>query len=371
MKLKTYFIFFLFFGKESLKSITFVVMISRIDIKDIFDTGLAVIDVRSPGEFQKGHIPGAFNIPLFSNDERAHVGTVYKQQSKESAMEVGYTYVNPKLNQFISESFKVAPSGEVIVHCWRGGMRSSSFAAHLDKNGFKEVKVVVGGYKAYRKMVLTELGDPYPLKVLGGYTGSGKTHILEALQKLGHQVVDLEGLAHHKGSAFGAIGQEPQPSVEQFENNLHHELKKLDLQQPIWVEDESHSIGKVRIPMPFFSQMRESLLYFVDISKEERAKFLVSEYAVLDKEKLEESILRISKRLGGLNTKTAVEDLKKENFYEVALILLQYYDKTYLKGMRNRNNERVIKIPLPNTDHYKNAEIIEKFVNENGNNKYV
>ncbi|RUA10629.1 MAG: tRNA 2-selenouridine(34) synthase MnmH [Flavobacteriia bacterium] len=335
-------------------------MISEIYIADVFSSGLPVVDVRSPGEFEKGHIPGAFNIPLFSNDERAHVGTVYKQESKEAAIAVGYTYVNPKLENFITESLKVAPFGKIIVHCWRGGMRSRSFAEHLNENGFKEVKIIIGGYKSFRNFVLDELGKPMPLKVLGGYTGSGKTYILEELKKMGEQVVDLEGLAHHKGSAFGAIGQKAQPSVEQFENDLHNELKKLNLNQPVWVEDESHNIGRVKIPMQFFSQMREAMLYFVDISKEERAKFLVEEYAVLDKQMLEKSIVQIKKRLGGLNTKRAVEDLKSGNFYEVALILLQYYDKAYLKGMNTRKSDRVIKIPLPDTNHFENAKIIKK-----------
>jgi len=340
-------------------------MISEIQIADVFSSGLPVIDVRSPGEYDKGHIPGAINIPLFSNDERAHVGTVYKQESKEAAIEVGYTYVNPKLEYFISESQKVAPRGKLIVHCWRGGMRSRSFAGHLSENGFKEVKIIVGGYKAFRNFVLEELGKPMHLRVLGGYTGSGKTYILEELKKLGEQVVDLEGLAHHKGSAFGAIGQKEQPSVEQFENDLYSEIRKLDLNKPVWVEDESHSIGKVRIPMPFFNQMREALLYFVDISKEERAKFLVDEYAVLDQQMLEESILRITKRLGGLNTRVSVEKLKEGDFYEVALILLQYYDKAYLKGMKTRKSNRVIKIPLPDTNHPENAKIIKEFIKEN------
>ncbi len=335
-------------------------MISEIHIADVFSTELPIVDVRSPGEFKKGHIPGAVNIPLFSNDERAHVGTVYKQKSKEAAIEVGYTYVNSKLEYFINESLKVAPSREIIVHCWRGGMRSSSFAEHLDGNGFKEVKIIRGGYKAYRNFVLDELGKPMSLKVLGGYTGSGKTYILEELKKLGEQVVDLEGIANHKGSAFGAIGQKAQPSVEQFENNLHHELIKLDLNKFVWVEDESHNIGRVRIPMQFFSQMRDAMLYFVDISKEERSRFLVEEYAVLDKKMLEASILQITKRLGGLNTKLAIEDLKAGNFYKVALILLQYYDKAYLKGMNTRESDRVIKIPLSDTDHLKNAKIIKK-----------
>ena len=335
-------------------------MISKIEIADAIKLHLPIVDVRSPGEFQKGHIPEAINIPLFSNEERAHVGTVYKQQSKEAAIELGYTYVNPKLDFFISESLRVAPERQIIVHCWRGGMRSQAFAEHLHKNGFKEIKVVSGGYKAYRNWVLHELAQPVSLQVLGGYTGSGKTFILQEFKTLGKQVIDLEGLAHHKGSAFGAIGEDKQPTVEQFENNLLYELNKLDKHQPIWVEDESHSIGQVRIPMPFYQQMKSAKLYFINIPKEERAKFLVKEYAVWDKQLLEEAILRISKRLGGLHTKIAVEKLRNASFYEVALILLHYYDKTYLKAMKKRNVHQVISIDLKDTAYNKNAKIILK-----------
>jgi len=334
-------------------------MISEIKIEKVFSYYLPIIDVRSPGEFNHGHIPEAINIPLFSNDERAHVGTVYKQNSKEAAIEIGYTYVEPKLKSFISDALKVAPNKKVIVHCWRGGMRSQSFAKHLSDNGFDDVKVIIGGYKSYRNLVLSDLEKPLNLKVLGGYTGSGKTQILKQLKKIGHQVIDLEGLANHKGSAFGGIGQKEQPTVEQFENNLHAVWRKLDLNKPIWVEDESHNIGKVKIPMQFFNQIRNSKLYFIEIPKSERAKFLVTEYANRNTEMLKESILRISKRLGDLNTKKSIQLLDEEKFYEVALISLHYYDKFYLKGMKKRNNE-VVQIKFLSTDHLKNALEIEK-----------
>lgn len=334
-------------------------MVSEIKIEEVFSYNLPIIDVRSPGEFEHGHIPEANSTPLFSNDERAHVGTVYKQKSKETAIEVGYTYVEPKLESFISDALKIAPNKKVIVHCWRGGMRSQSFAKHLSDNGFTDVKVIIGGYKAFRNLVLSDLGKPVPLKVLGGYTGSGKTQILQELKKLGNQIIDLEGLANHRGSAFGGIGQKEQPTVEQFENNLHATWRKLDLKKPIWIEDESHNIGKVKIPMQFFNQIRYSKLYFIDIPKNERAKFLVSEYANKNTQLLKESILRISKRLGDLNAKKSIQLLDEEKFYEVALISLHYYDKFYLKGMKKRNNE-VIQIQFPSTDHYQNALEIEK-----------
>ncbi len=338
-------------------------MISEIKVEEVFSQQLPIIDVRSPGEFNHGHIPEAINIPLFSNDERAHVGTVYKQNSKEAAIEIGFKYVKPKLKSFISDALKVAPSRKIIVHCWRGGMRSQSFAKHLSENGFLDVKVITGGYKAYRNLVLSNLGKPILLKVLGGYTGSGKTQILKELKKRGHQVIDLEGLANHKGSAFGGIGQEEQPTVEQFENNLHAVWQKLDLNKLVWVEDESHNIGRVKIPMQFFNQIRNAKLYFIDIPKNERAKFLVTEYANRNTEQLKKSILRISKRLGGLNTKRAIQLLDEENFYEVALISLHYYDKFYLKGMKKRKDDEVIQIKFPSTDHYQNTLEIEKLTN--------
>ncbi|MEI8086214.1 MAG: tRNA 2-selenouridine(34) synthase MnmH [Paludibacter sp.] len=335
-------------------------MLSEINIEQVFSFHLPIIDVRSPGEFAKGHIPNAINIPLFTDDERAHVGTVYVQQSQEVAIKLGYEYVTPKLQNFINDAFKVAPNGEVIVHCWRGGMRSHAFAQHLVDNGFSEVKLIIGGYKAYRNYVLHNLASPAHIKVLGGYTGSGKTYILEELNKLGNQVIDLEGLANHKGSAFGGIGQPEQPTVEQFENNLHAEFMQLDLSKPIWVEDESYDIGRVKIPKPFFEQMQASQLYFIEIPQYERAKHLVIEYGICDKQKLADSILRISQRLGGLSVKNSIAALEQDDFYEVAMITLHYYDKLYAKGMNNPKWKNVITIPLPSINHLENALKIEK-----------
>ncbi len=337
-------------------------MVSKTDIREALTIEWPVIDVRSPGEFKKGHIPGAVNIPLFSDDERAAVGTTYKKRSPEEAKKLGYTFVTPKLEHFITESSKVAPDKKVVVHCWRGGQRSQAFAQHLSENGFSDVRVVEGGYKAFRNHVLNSLAKTANLKILGGYTGSGKTYILHELERLGKQVIDLEGLANHKGSAFGGIGQGAQPTTEQFENNLYSEWSKLDLTQPIWVEDESMKIGKNKIPLPLFNQMREAPLYFIDIPKEERAGHLVEEYAGCDDRSLAESIHKISERLGGLKERNAIEELDQENYYEVALITLHYYDKSYLRGMKQRDRENVVKIPLPTVDHHKNALELEKLL---------
>ncbi|HOO85419.1 MAG TPA: tRNA 2-selenouridine(34) synthase MnmH [Prolixibacteraceae bacterium] len=339
-------------------------MVSDTSVEEMLAGALPVIDVRSPAEFEHGHVPGALNIPLFSNDERAHVGTVYKKQSKEAAIKVGMQYVEPKLKWFIDESLKLAPAKQVIVHCWRGGMRSRSFAQHLSDNGFDTVKVIEGGYKAYRNFLLNFFEQAFHLRVVGGYTGSGKTHILEHIKLNGQQVIDLEALACHKGSAFGFINQPQQPSVEQFQNNLLEAFMQLDLQQAIWLEDESLNIGHVSIPMGLFKQMRQSVLYFIELPKNERIKLLVNEYTHCDKTLLEISLQRIGKRLGGLNLKLALEALETDDFETVADIALLYYDKSYLRGMAERQQNKVVHLPLAHINHSENSKILIERIEE-------
>lgn len=330
-------------------------MIQEIDIEQALSLGLPLIDVRSPAEFIRGHIPGAVNIPLFSDDERAAVGTAYKQESREKAIELGHEFVTPKLDAFIQRSVEAAPLKNVIVHCWRGGMRSEAFANHLHDHGFDDVFRITGGYKAFRNFVLDSFKKPLNLYMLGGYTGSGKTYILQQLEKFGEQIIDLEGMANHKGSAFGGIGQEVQPTVEHFENMLHFRLSEKDLRRPVWVEDESINIGSVQIPLAFYHQMQDAPLFFVEIPKEARIEHLVQDYADYKNEKLEAAIRRISKRLGGLRMKKAISNLEDGNYHDVAAIALQYYDKLYKKGMKKRDPEKVIKVSLEDTDHAANA----------------
>ena len=300
-------------------------MLTEISIQEYFTkfSATPLIDVRSPGEYKQGHVIEATNIPLFSNDERAAVGTTYVQKSREKAIELGYKYVEPKLQWYVDESRMVAPEGVVAVHCWRGGMRSHAFAEHLIKNGFSQVYLITGGYKSYRKLVLDFFEQPFKLRILGGYTGSGKTFVLKEIGKLGDQIVDLEGIAHHKGSAFGAIGEQKQPTVEHFENKLFDVMRHLVLNKPIWLEDESLNIGRVKVPIMLFRQMREQVVYFVDIDKKLRAQHLVDAYANYGNDLLASGINAIAKRLGGLNVKEAHQYLQENNYYEVALIALK------------------------------------------------
>jgi tRNA 2-selenouridine synthase len=316
---------------------------------------LPIVDVRSPVEFERGHIPGAINIPLFSDEERAIVGKAYKQTSKEKAIALGYQFVNPKLEHFVLQSLEVAPSKELIVHCWRGGMRSSAFAAHLDEHGFKKVYLIENGYKAYRNHLREFFAQPFSLRILGGFTGSGKTEMLHCMAEAGEQIVDLEGLANHRGSAFGGIDQPFQPTTEQFENNLFAAMQALDPLRPVWIEDESNAIGRVNIPKPLFVQMSTKTVFFINIPQRERAKHLVDTYAGLNKDELAVAIHKIGKRLGLDKEKLALQALDHQNYQEVAEIMLFYYDKYYLKGVSKREPNTIVEVKFDTVNHSGNA----------------
>lgn len=226
-------------------------------------------------------------------------------------------------------------------------MRSAAVAWLLDLYGFN-VYTLIGGYKLFRKWVLEQFEKPYSFNVLGGYTGSGKTYVLEAMLKKGENVIDLEGLAHHKGSAFGSLGMPKQPSQEMFENKLSLKLfAAAQLQKPVWLEDESQRIGEVNIPINLWRQMRAQTLYFLDIPFEERLKHITAEYGKQEKEKLVNAIIRIKKRLGGLETKEAIGALVEDRTEDSFRILLTYYDKQYLKAMHNREGLEALLQKIP------------------------
>lgn len=339
---------------------------------------LPVLDVRSPGEFSHAHIPGAYSLPLFSDEERKIVGTAYKQESKEKAIKLGLDFFGTKMVRMVEEAENIVGSKQlavgskknntVLVHCWRGGMRSAGVAWLLDLYGFK-VYTLVGGYKVYRKWVLQQFEKEYSLNILGGYTGSGKTEALHVLAKKKENVIDLEKLACHKGSAFGNLRQAPQPSQEMFENLLATELEmtaktntpasdNYHLISNIWVEDESQRIGEVNIPTPFFRQMRSQQVFFINIPFEERLNFIVTHYGGFEKEKLVNAIIRIKKRLGGLETKTAINYLLEDNIKGCFAVLLTYYDKLYLKSLQGRENFSSLfnKIELPTVSDEETAK---------------
>lgn len=318
-----------------------------------------IFDVRSPGEFEKGHIPGATSFPLFDDTERAVVGTLYKQQGREDAVQKGLELVGPKLAPFIDEAKRLCPEGKLYLHCWRGGMRSQNMALLFTTAGF-EVEVIDGGYKTYRKHIREFLAKPLNLIILSGETGSGKTDILRALEAQGEQIIDLEGLAHHKGSAFGGLMQPEQPSTEHFENLLQHRLSQLDPEKPIWVEDESLTIGKVYIPNPFWKQMLAAPNIFLKLPREIRVKRLVAEYAAASDDDLADALARIQKRLGGQHVKAAEEALSTKNYRLGAEIALQYYDKAYRYGLAKKNRKTLFELPLESDDPVATAQLLRK-----------
>ena len=317
-----------------------------------------VIDVRSPGEFLHAHIPEAANLPLFNDDERKVVGILYKQKSREEAIKAGLDFFGPKMRNVVEFAESITSKSTdnsdpenrhktILVHCWRGGMRSGAIAWLLDLYGFK-VYTLTGGYKSFRNHVLSIFNHPIPIHIVGGYTGSGKTEILKELEKHGQSILDLESLAKHKGSAFGNINMPTQPTQEMFENLLATNIMALNNQADIvWVEDESQRIGQVNIPGAFWEQMRTSPVFFLDIPFEERLNHLVEEYGGLDKEKMMGAITRIQKRLGGVETKNALLFLEQYDMKACFRILLKYYDKYYIKALHNRDNIETLIQKLP------------------------
>ncbi|MCB0548925.1 MAG: tRNA 2-selenouridine(34) synthase MnmH [Phaeodactylibacter sp.] len=330
------------------------------------EPGRVLFDVRTPAEYEKGHIPGALNLPLFSNEERAVVGTTYKQVDPYKAFLQGLEFVGPKMRHFVEEARKKAPSGKVAVHCWRGGQRSSSMGWLLGLAGM-DVEVMIGGYKAYRNHLLEQFAScTPPLIIVGGPTGSGKTGIIHALAKLGEQVIDLEGIAHHKGSAFGALGEEPQPSVEQFENNLYESFRRLDHNRRIWLENESRPIGRVYIPDPLWKQMVKAPLLSVEMPLELRVKHLVEMYAGYPLDELRDSFERIRRRLGGQHCNAAIDALEAGDYAQAAKIALGYYDKAYNHHtLSKRISSNIFTIPVENEDAEKTARRLIMFAEEN------
>jgi tRNA 2-selenouridine synthase len=381
------------------------VAIEKINIEKFLELSenYLVIDVRSPSEYNHAHLPGAKNIPLFSDEERKTVGTTYKQISREEAIKIGVDFFAPKMKMMIEEVERIIGNRQlaisnaaetkegnnplnapdctlpiancILIYCWRGGMRSAGVAWLLDLYGYK-VYTLAGGYKRFRNYVLDIFKLPFQFRILGGYTGSGKTELLNSLEKSGESVIDLESIACHKGSAFGNLGLAKQPSQEMFENILALQLRSklkpneapidllsTDLQTieqrgkaqsnarcistPIWLEDESQRIGDINIPHDLWLTMRRSPVYFLEIPFEERLKYIVSAYGKFEREKLLSCITRIEKRLGGLEAKKAIAYLEEDNFIECFRILLKYYDKWYFKSLHNRESLNTLLTIIP------------------------
>ncbi len=307
---------------------------AELNWQDFLNAPGTLLDVRSPSEYALGHVPGALSFPLFDDAERARIGTLYKQKGREEAVMEGLRCVGIRLAQMAERGRELAGSGPLRLYCWRGGMRSGSMAWLLRTAGL-EVAVLRGGYKAYRQ-ALSEAFDKLPyLVVLQGPTGSGKTDILRAMASLGEQVLDLEGMARHRGSAFGALGQEPQPQNQQFQNGLFEVLRSFDLNQPVWVEGESKAIGRCYLPDALWERMAHADVVEVELDRETRLQRIVREYGAFPAEALADSISRLRKRLGGLRMQQALEFVETGDLPSAAGLLLDYYDDAYALSRRH------------------------------------
>jgi len=318
-----------------------------------------VVDVRSPSEFIAGHIPGAINIPLFGDQERAAVGIKYKQEGRISAILKGLDLAGPQMHEKLTLAIKASPEGKLLVHCWRGGMRSEAMA-WLFSLADIQCEVLKDGYKSYRNYILNSLSAKRKLIILGGMTGTSKTHILRKIKEDGCQVVDLESIASHKGSAFGALGQLPQPSTEHFTNLLYDEWSVLDQDTPVWLEDESRNIGTVFMPDAFYSNMQGSKTIILLLALEKRLPRLIEEYSGYPADLIKDSIMKISKRLGGDNTRDAINAVDAGDFAKAIEITLKYYDKAYLFSIKRKSSGNVIYIESDTDDINVNAEKVIK-----------
>jgi tRNA 2-selenouridine synthase len=310
---------------------------------------LPVVDVRSEGEFATGHIPGAINLPILNNDERKLVGTDYKQKGQREAIMTGFRSIGPRLPQILEDAERIAGEKELLVHCWRGGMRSNYFCQFV-RMARIQAQSLEGGYKAYRQKALDSFKLPFKLKIIGGTTGSGKSDILRALGNSGEQIIDLETLANHKGSVFGGLMMPKQPTTEQFQNYLFEAIMKLDVDRTIWIEDESLSIGRIFLPLDFWDTMSKSPVVEVELDRGKRIERLVDEYGPADRSEFLELMGKITKRLGGQHYNAAKEKLLEGDMYSTIDILLTYYDKAYQYGLDKKKSRIISKVEWNGSD---------------------
>ncbi len=313
-------------------------------VTDFRNLTCPIIDVRSPSEYSQGHWPGAINIPLFSDIEREIIGKSYKKESRLKAIFNGLKMTIPnttKLLEIIEKITKNKKNGDKLlrIYCWRGGMRSNAFAWLARTIGIKTF-LLKGGYKNYRKWVLNQFEADLPIRLIGGKTGTRKTDLINYINNENIYVIDLEGIANHRGSSFGSLGMKEQPSTQQFENILAESLNEFheSVACEIWLEAESSNLGKCRIPTNLFRKMQKAPILEIIKTKDERVANLVSVYSQNSQKELKEAVERISKRLGPQRTKEALDAINKKEWSKACKAMLDYYDKCYEYELEKTKN---------------------------------
>jgi tRNA 2-selenouridine synthase len=339
-------------------------MITPLSIKNFLSSAdnYTIIDVRSPAEFAKGHIPGAQNVPLFSDTERALVGTAYKHQGKQIAIKLGMDIFGPQITAYIDRVAQLADSKPLAIYCWRGGMRSKSVCMILGFFGHQAVQLS-GGYKAFRAHLYEQATKPYTIILLGGKTGTGKTDILKVLESQHHQILDLEQLANHKGSAFGALGEQPQTTQEQFITNVLLKFNSLDQKKPIWIEKESLKIGKLSIPLQLWHHMQKATVIYIEIPIEQRVAQLIKDYGIFSPEHLSNCLNQITKKLGREQTKKIIQFIEENNYQAAITQILNYYDMLYEYSTQKEQRAQLYALILTTSTTQEHAQDIITFWN--------
>ncbi len=317
---------------------------SNYPVTDFRNLTSPIIDVRSPSEYCKGHWPGAINIPLFSDIERETIGKSYKKESRLKAIFNGLKITIPSTKKLLEIINQITTKKEGInkslrIYCWRGGMRSSAFAWLARTIGISTY-LLEGGYKNYRKWVLNQFEADLPIRLIGGKTGTRKTDLLNYINEEKIHVIDLEGIANHRGSSFGSLGMKEQPSTQQFENILAESLYKFhkNSAMEIWLEAESSNLGKCRIPNSLYTKMKKAPILEIIKDKNERVKNLVNVYSQNSQAELKDAVNRISKRLGPQKTKEALTAIERKEWSQACESMLDYYDKCYEFDLKKSNN---------------------------------
>ncbi len=320
-----------------------------------------IIDVRSPGEFEEDHIPGAINLPVLDDDQRAEVGTIYVQQSRFLARRIGAAHVARNITHHLDNALSTRPSNYYpLIYCWRGGQRSHAMATVLSQVGWR-TGILKGGYKTWRRSVVEELtnsDEPLKLLLLDGQTGSAKTEVLNHLSGIGVQILDLEAIAAHRGSVFGGWAEQSQPSQKMFESNLWLALSKLDVSRPIVVEAESNHIGRCMVPRRIWKAMRASPRVEIQAEPTERARYLLTAYAdiVTNPTSIKDAV----NRLTPFHSKNLVDGwhnmVQTENYIALAASLMRdHYDPLYDKSRKRHSQGPIAAFHL---NHIDNDEMV-------------
>lgn len=302
-----------------------------------------IIDVRSPCEHEAERILGSLNFPLLSDQEREEIGIVYKNEGEITARRRALIHISPKIPLLVDDILSRRRHGQpILVYCWRGGLRSESVASILSIAGFASWRLT-GGYKAWRNMIVKDLSEDrfaFDATVLDGLTGVGKTEILAELARQGHQVLDLEKHANHRGSTFGGVGKSAQPSQKNFEEAIWNDLRNFDAKRPVFVEAESRKIGRLSVPSCVLSRIRSATTILVTGSIEERSRRLADDYmqAIHDDLSFAYDLLgRLREFIGAKTCETVSDLLKAGSIHEaIKTLLCEYYDPLYQRSISRR-----------------------------------